>query len=90
MRDPTGGTFPMSVSFVLHTRSPLLCNLLGAHLFCLGQAWGEGKGVLAACRRCADSGQELDCNLVMISIGRTRVLNKPKKKTSTSSNCLSG
>jgi len=26
-----------------------------------GQAWAEGKGVLAACRHCTDSGQEPDC-----------------------------
>jgi len=26
-----------------------------------GQAWAEGKGVLASCRHCADSGQEPDC-----------------------------
>jgi len=26
-----------------------------------GQAWAEGKGVLAVCRHCTDRGQELDC-----------------------------
>ena len=35
-----------------------VCYSLGApHIF-LGQAWAEGKGVLATCRHCADSGQE--------------------------------
>jgi len=36
-----------------------LCSL-SFHAF-WGQAWAEGKGVLATCRHCADSGQELDC-----------------------------
>jgi len=49
------------LSFVLHARFPFFCNSLGAHLIFWGQAWVEGKGELATCRHCADSGQETDC-----------------------------
>jgi len=47
----------LSSTFV---RLPFLYNLLGAHII-FGQAWTEGKGELATCSHCADSGQETDC-----------------------------
>ena len=41
--------------------SLFLCHFFGARHTFLGQAWAEGKGALATCRHCADSGQEMDC-----------------------------
>ena len=35
-----------------------LCHFLNAHHIFLGQAWAEGKGELATCRHCVDSGRE--------------------------------
>ena len=69
-------------SFVFHARSPF--NFLVApHIF-LGQAWTEGKGELATCRHCADSGLDTDCIYPRHDlIGRMRVINKQKKKILT-------
>ena len=65
-------SFPWSLS---------LCYLLGARRLFLGQAWAEGKGALerAAIARTADRKRTVH-NLAMISPGRMKVLNKPKKK----------
>ena len=43
----------------------------------------RAKGALATSRHCADSGQDTDCTYPRHDlIGRTRVMNKQKKKTS--------
>ena len=69
-------------SFVFHARSPF--NFLVAPHIVLGQAWAEGKGELATCRHCADSGLDTDCIYPRHDlIGRMRVINKQKKKILT-------
>jgi len=47
-------------SLVGHVPFSFLCNSFGAHHYFLGQAWSEGKGVLATGPYCADSGEEPD------------------------------
>ena len=70
-------------SFDCHGRFSFLCNSLGAHHIFVGQAWAEGKGDLATSRQRADSEQETDCTYSRHDlIGRTRVMNKQKKKNS--------
>ena len=52
------------------------CNLLGAHDSFLGQAWAEGKGVLATSRNCEDSGQETDCTYPRHDLHRSHASNE--------------
>jgi len=65
--------FPWSVTLALF---PFFCNSLGAHHIFVGQAWAEGKGVLATSRRCADSGQETDCIYPRHDLHRSHASNE--------------
>jgi len=55
--------FPLSIS-------------LGASTFFVGQAWAEGKGVLATSRHCADCGQETDCTYSRHDLHRSHASNE--------------
>jgi len=65
--------FPWSVTLASFL---FLCNSLGAHHIFVGQAWAEGKGVLATCRHCADSGQETDCIYPRHDLHRSHASNE--------------
>jgi len=51
-------SFPLSFTLALLS---FVISLVRLTCIFLGQGWAEGKGELATCRHCADSGQETDC-----------------------------